>query len=179
MAKFARGDEELSFGFSALAGDVSHEDRQCAWELYAHMITRVAVRGKVGERGEDTFKREVLADSLESLRRFYLDARAIMVRYPVGRAREQPQEHLGFFMARMLELVIDPFLEKWQPTFEYWWEENKTNGSPYDVQTNFPQLDEMLDDWIAVRRFGREAIEELAHTYAFVDVSAAMRIRLE
>jgi hypothetical protein len=49
----------LNLGIVQLSGDLSEEDRQCAWELYAELSTRVAVTGKVLDSECKTFEGEL------------------------------------------------------------------------------------------------------------------------
>jgi hypothetical protein len=43
MATITKGDFSLDIGFVKLGAELSDEDRQCAWELYTEIATRVAV----------------------------------------------------------------------------------------------------------------------------------------
>ena len=46
MATITIGQLSLDIGFVKLGAELSDEDRQCAWELYTEIATRVAVVGK-------------------------------------------------------------------------------------------------------------------------------------
>ena len=157
---------QKTLSFSKIAGPLAEQDRQCAWELYLYMSTTVAVRGQVDEHGEDHFRGEVLADGFSHLEAFHECARGIMARFPMGEASDYP-ENLAFFTAEFLESVVRPMLLKWRAEYEFWWDENKSNGSPFVLQSNYPRLDEMLGDWIALRRFCRETMTALARAYEF------------
>jgi hypothetical protein len=126
----------------------------------------VAVIGKETEKGELVFTGEVLKESLDSLHEFFREARFLMRRYPVGKLRGKEKDHLGFFIAGLLEVVLRPFLEKWQASYHHWWEKESDDGlPPFERQKAFPRLDEMLADWKTVRRFCRESAEELTTTF--------------
>jgi hypothetical protein len=46
MPEIKEGSFELNLGFVKLGAKLSEDDRQCAWELYTEIVTRVAVVGK-------------------------------------------------------------------------------------------------------------------------------------
>ena len=46
MAVMTKGTFSIDIGFVKLGGDFTEDDRQCAWELYTELATRVAVTGK-------------------------------------------------------------------------------------------------------------------------------------
>lgn len=177
MAVFSKGNFEVSLGFVTFGGEFDDADRQSAWELYLEMMTRVAVRGKVDAEGYDDFTGELLAESLQSTYTFVQNARAIARSFPVGALGQKPRHHLGFFIAQMLEVVFRPFLEKWQAEYRHWWACEYPEGCqrrPTVVQLDYPHLDELLLDWVSVRRFVRDAAKELATEYELVDLSVAM-----
>lgn len=169
-----KGSFSINLGIVSIGGELSEDDRQCAWELYCELVSRVALVGKQDDRGEMVFTGEVYSESLDSVHAFFGEARALMRRYPVGRVLSgDPQNHLGFFIAALLEIVIRPFLEKWQATYRHWWErawEKEPERSPFDRQKGFSELEAMLADWRELRRFCRSAAKELTETFALADV---------
>lgn len=173
MAQFVTKTGTLDFGFTRLDGELAEVDRQLAWEIFVHLSTRVSLRGSVDAQGEDRFRGEVLAESFEDIVSFLELLRRLAARYPAGRV-EPGVNHLGAFMTQMSEVVIRPLLLRWKAEFDHWWSENKANGEPFAIQNNFPYLDDMLDDWIAVRRFARAALEEIAAAYGFFDLTAQL-----
>jgi hypothetical protein len=92
---------------------LSEDDRQCAWELYSEIVTRVAVVGKRRDTTCEDFSGELYAESLDSLYNFFKECRGIMRKFPVGKLKEYKQEHLGVLINRILNDVFRPFLEKW------------------------------------------------------------------
>ena len=168
MPVFSKGSFSVNLGLVSFGGEIDETDRQCAWELYCELISRVALVGKLDANGEQVFIGEVLAESLDSTYRFFVEARAIMRRYPVGRLTggESNGNHLGFFIAGMLETVLRPFLEKWQARYRYWWEHQSDQRlPPFRRQAAFEQLDMLLADWAAVRDFSRATAAELEAHY--------------
>ena len=176
MAVFKKGTFVVSLGFVKLGGELTDEDRQCAWRLYTELVTRVSVYGKVAE-GEEDFSGEVYVESLDSMYAFFGNAREIMADFPVGRVADDNQDHLGFFILKILETVIRPFLEKWQASYRRWYSAQVSAGSGVDtfaVQEAFPQIAEFKSDWTLVRRFCREVAGELADTYKLTDIRKVM-----
>lgn len=180
MPVFSKGNFSVNLGFVSFGGDFDETDRQCAWELYCELITRVALVGKEDKEGQLVFTGEVLAESLESLHRFFLEARALMRRFPVGRlAPGRDPHHLGFFIGGLLEVVVRPFLEKWQALYRHWWaHQSDASLSPLERQERFPGMKEMREDWNQLRRFCRDSAAELAKRYALPDIAALSPPRL-
>lgn len=177
MPVFTKGQFNVNLGFVSFGGEIDEADRQCAWELYCELVSRVAVVGKIDSDGHHTFVGEVLVESLDSLYRFFTEARGIMRRYPVGRLApdERCGNHLGFFIAGTLEAVVRPFLEKWQARYRFWWEhESNSQQPPFQRQASFEQLGTMLEDWARLRSFCRAAAEELAAAYRLPSVLGLM-----
>src|SRR5258706_8792788 len=121
MGTITKGSFSLNLGLVQLAGELSDDDRQCAWELYTEIVTRVAVVGKRGDKSCRDFSGELFCDSLDSLYSFFRESRSIMRRFPVGRIRDLRQEHLGVLINRLLANIIRPFLEKWNGRYRTWW----------------------------------------------------------
>jgi len=46
MVTLAKGSFSLDLGIVKLGADLTDEDRQCAWELYTEISTRVSTTGK-------------------------------------------------------------------------------------------------------------------------------------
>ena len=51
MPELAEGNFSLNFGVVKLGGKLSEKDRQCAWQLYTEIVTRVAVCQRRNESG--------------------------------------------------------------------------------------------------------------------------------
>lgn len=177
MPVFSKGSFSVNLGILSFGGEIDEADRQCAWELYCELVSRVSLMGKLDERKQESFEGELLVESLDSLHAFFHEARGIMRRYPVGRlsAGRSRENHLGFFIAGMLETVIRPFLEKWQASYRHWWRhESDTSLRPFRRQAQFPQISEFQADWSALRRFCRAAAEELATIYHLPSIITLM-----
>ena len=121
MPEFRKGIFTLDLGFVKIGGEVTEEDRQCAWELYSEIVTRVAIVGKRKDPTARNFDGEIYAESLTSVFRFFQECRNIMRKFPVGKIGESDQVHLGILINRILAHVLRPFLEKWHGPYRAWW----------------------------------------------------------
>jgi hypothetical protein len=173
MSNLSKGTFTLNLGFVQLGGELAQEDRQCAWELYTELSTRVAVTGKQNDPECRNFEGEIYAESLNSLYAFFQESRAIMRRFPVGRIDGKNDQHLGVLINRVMCQVLRPFLEKWQAQYRHWWEhESNPRLPPMQRQAEFPELDSFLSDWADVRALMRALEKELVKAYQLVDVGA-------
>jgi len=172
MSVLKKGNFSINLGIVRLSGTFTDEDRQSAWELYTELSTRVAMVGKSTDLECNNFDGELLIESLSSFYNFFQEARGIMRRFPVGKLEKNQKNHLGVIINRVMACVLRPFLEKWQVDFRHWWE-NQSNPrlSPIKRQTEYPKLDEFLDDWASVRWLLRELQKELIEKYQLVEVS--------
>ena len=174
MTTLTKGAFSLNLGIIQLGGELSDDDRQCAWELYTELSTRVAVTGKSRDPDCTDFDGELYIESLLSAYKFFQEARSIMRKFPVGKIAGNNQQHLGVMMSRVMEDVLRPFLEKWQVRYRHWWE-NESNPRllPMARQKEYPHLKEFLDDWASLRWLMRELQRELVKVYGLVDVGAS------
>ncbi len=172
MAVVSKGSFSINLGIVKLGGDLTEEDRQCAWELYTELSTRLAVTGKLGDDECKNFNGELYIESLSSLYNFFQEARGIMRKFPVGRLEQDNNQHLGIMINNILSEVLRPFLEKWQVRYRHWWE-NQSNPrkAPFERQDNFPELEKFLKDWSALRWLMRELQKELISVYHLIDVN--------
>ena len=176
MAVLTKGSFTVDLGLVKLGGELSELDRQCAWELYTELSTRVALTGKQGDTRCVDFTGEVFADSLKSVFLFFQEARHIMRRFPVGRLETVGKNHLGLLINNVMAKVLRPFLEKWQAAYRYWWEnESNPRIPPFERQDEFPQKVEFLKDWSNLRKIMRILERTLVRTYKLVELRAPAR----
>ena len=169
MPEIKEGSFELDLGLVKLGAKLSEDDRQCAWELYTEIVTRVGVVGKRHDPTCEDFSGELYAESLDSLYNFFKECRGIMRKFPVGKLKESKQEHLGVLINRILNDVFRPFLEKWSGPFRAWWATAKNEkGSPYETQNQFPKLKDFLADWRDLRRVMRKVEQTLRDEYKLI-----------
>jgi hypothetical protein len=169
MPEITEGSFELNLGLLKMGAKLSEIDRQCAWELYTEIVTRVAVVGKRRDPDCHDFSGELYVESLDSLYNFFRECRGIMRKFPVGKLKDYKQEHLGILINRVLNDVFRPFLEKWNGPFRVWWVTVKDGkGSPYEIQNQYPALKEFTTDWRDLRRVMRKVEEELQDEYLLI-----------
>ncbi|GFP19855.1 hypothetical protein HKBW3S03_01359 [Candidatus Hakubella thermalkaliphila] len=172
MVVLKKGSFSLDFAVLKLSGELSEEDRQCAWELYTELSTRVAVTGKQRDPDCRNFDGEVYIESLASFYAFFQEARRIMRSFPVGRISKNKKAHLGVFINDLMQNVLRSFLEKWQGDFRYWWEYRSNKQLyPFDRQREYPKLKEFLSDWSDARYVLRQLQQELVTLYQLVDTT--------
>lgn len=173
MAVMTKGNFSIDIGFVKLGGDFTEDDRQCAWELYTELATRVAVTGKPKDPDCTDFTGEVYVESLASLHTFFGEARKIMRQFPVGSLNAKGVEnHLGALVHRSMRDVLRPFLEAWQADYRFWWENiSDKTLSPFERQAAYPRIKEMISQWSDVRAIMRAIQDELVKMYKLVDVT--------
>ena len=163
------GSFELDLKLVKLGATLAEEDRQCAWELYTEMTTRVAVVGKTTDKYCSNFDGEVLSESLDSLYKFFQESRGIMRRFPVGRIGKK-KNHLGLVIHSMMRDVLRPFLEKWHADFRHWLDSGADKKlSPLARQKKYPKYSQFIRDWTNVRLLMRSVQNEIVKTYELVD----------
>jgi len=173
MAVVKKGSFTLNLGLVQLGAELSDDDRQCAWELYTELVTRVAVTGKRDDPECTNFDGELYVESLNSLYSFFKEARLIMRKFPVGKIDPANSEHLGVLINRVLSDVLRPFLEKWQVDYRHWYESlSDKDIPPIERQQLYPKRDVFLEDWSSVRWLMRELMITLVKSYSLVDVDA-------
>lgn len=174
MPEIKKGSFSLDLGLLKVNADVSEDDRQCAWELYTEIATRLSLIGKLGDPDCEDFSGEVLAESLDSVYSFFRESRGIMRKFPVGQLKKNNTQHLGILINDLMVRVLRPFLEKWQADFRHWWDqcdEKSRKLSPFVRQTKYPEYKEFIEDWKNVRSIMRELQAELVKAYKLVDVN--------
>jgi hypothetical protein len=170
MPVLNKGTFSLNLGIIQLGAELGEEDRQCAWELYTELSTRVAVTGKQRDQNCTDFSGELYIESLSSLYNFFQEARSIMRAFPVGKIAGNNQNHLGIMINRMMDDVLRPFLEKWQVKYRHWWEdESNPKLPPIERQKQFPEIEAFLADWSFVRWLMRSVQQELVNVYQLVN----------
>jgi len=173
MAVIKKGNFLIDIGFVKLGADFEESDRQCAWELYTELATRIAVTGKSKDPDCTDFSGEVYVESIASLHAFFSESRKIMRQFPVGSINAKKIEnHLGALIHRAMRDVLRPFLEVWQADYRFWWEYTSDKTlTPFERQKAYPKLREMLSQWSDVRAIMRAIQDELVKQYKLIDVS--------
>jgi hypothetical protein len=173
MPTLSKGRFSINLGLLKLDGELSDEDRQCAWELYTELSTRVAVTGKPSDNDCTDFNGELYIESLLSLYTFFQEIRKIMKKFPVGKLSIDNKEHLGVMLNRIMSDLLRPFLEKWQIKYRYWWEnESNPRLSPMERQKEFKDINDFLSDWTNIRQELRKVQIKLIQVYSLIDVTS-------
>lgn len=179
MSEIKRGDFSLNLGLLQIRAEVSEDDRQCAWELYTEICTRLSLTGKKDDPKCENFSGEVLVESLDSMHNFFREARGIMRKFPVGQLKKKNAKHLGILINDLMNNVLRPFLEKWQSDFRHWWhccDKKVQKLSPFERQKKYPECKEFLEDWKNVRLLMRALQAELIKAYSLIDVNTTKRL---
>lgn len=181
MAEIKKGGLSLNLGFLQLQADISEDDRQCAWELYSEICTRISLTGKRENHDCKNFSGEVLSESLDSVHAFFRETRGIMRKFPVGRLGRNKTKHLGVLINDLIVHVLRPFLEKWQADYRHWWKQAEADEylrilTPFERQKKYPKYKSFLKDWRNMRLLMRELQLALVKVYALVDVDAAAKL---
>ncbi|MEK6645989.1 MAG: hypothetical protein AABY84_04880 [Candidatus Firestonebacteria bacterium] len=164
----------LNLGFLEIQAEISEEDRQCAWELYTEISTRLSVTGKSNDHKCENFKGEVFIESLDSVHNFFRECRSIMRKFPVGQLKKSKSNHLGIIINDLMVNVLRPFLEKWQSDYRHWWEycgKKAKRLPPIKRQTKYPYCQRFLEDWKNMRVLIRKLQTKLVEVYKLVDVN--------
>lgn len=171
MAVIKKGTAIVDIGFIKLGADFDEADRQCAWELYTELATRIAVTGKSQNLDFTDFSGEIFSESLSSLHAFFVETRKILRQFPVGSiAAKGIENHLGALMHRAMRDVLRPFLETWQSDYRHWWE-NISNKDlpPFERQIEYPKLTSMLSHWSDLRSIMRAIQDKIEKKYKLID----------
>lgn len=173
MTVITKGSVSFNLGFLKFGADFDEPDRQCAWEWYTELSTRVAVTGKVKDGDCTDFVGEIYVESMASLFAFLVESRKIMRQFPVGAMKDHRVEnHLGALIHRAIQDILRPFLETWQGIYRHWWESDSPKSlSPFDRQIAFPGLDKMLSEWSVLRAIMRAIRDTVGKAYKLVDLS--------
>lgn len=169
MANLRSARFSLDFKLLRVSAEIAEDDRQCAWEFYTEMNTRVAVTGKRGDPDGNNFDGEIYIESLNSLYTFFKESRALMRRFPMGKIEINKEANLGIMIDRVMSIVLRPFLEKWQGRFRYWWDVESDHTKPFfERQKEFPELEEMLSEWSDLRRTMKTLNSDLLSKYQLI-----------
>jgi hypothetical protein len=171
MPVVRHGKFGLNFGLLQVQAEVSEDDRQCAWETYCEIVTRVSVSGKSTDRDCTNFTGEVLVESLDSLHTFFRELRGLMRRFPVGRLSGDRSHHLGVLINDVIVNVLRPFLEEWHADYRHWWATAAdVTLPPFERQLAYPRYEEFTRSWRDLRLLMRELRDCLVEAYQLVDV---------
>ena len=179
MTEIKKGIFSLNLGLLQIQAEISEDDRQCAWELYAEICTRLSLIGKRDDPECVDFYGEVFIESLDSIHTFFREARGIMRKFPVGQLKRSKTKHLGILINDLMIHVLRPFLERWQADFRHWSSQCTKEIKrlpPFERQKKYPKYREFVEDWSNMRLLMRELQTELVKVYNLVDVNVAKKM---
>ena len=177
MPELKRGIFSLNVGLLKLQAEISEEDRQCAWELYTEICTRLSLTGKRDDPECKDFSGEVFVEGLDSIHTFFRETRSIMRKFPVGQLKPNKTKHLGILINDLMVNVLRPFLEKWQADYRHWWNQvSDKKLPPFERQKKFPKYKEFINDWRNLRLLMRDLQTEIVKAYSLVDVNEVKKL---
>lgn len=173
MAQLKKGSFAIDIGFIKIGADFEESDRQCAWELYTELATRVALTGKPKDTECTDFSGEVWAESLASMYAFFGESRKIMRSFPVGLiGSTKVENHLGALIHRAMRDILRPFLETWQADYRFWWDNvSDKTLHPFERQKAYPRADDLCSEWSDVRFIMRAIQDQVVASYKLIDVT--------
>ncbi len=125
-------------------------DKQIAYKIWVELSTR-----KIGLEIEPDD--DVIYDIYKSWYDFFGVTRELIKDVPATKFRRRNTEKIIRLSIEVLNQGIRPHLTKWQARFRYWYEkqlEKDKEGelSPQEIQTKFPQYDELCADLLDVNQ---------------------------
>ena len=125
----------------------SYEDIQVAHKAWVELVTRKAALPF--DRDND-----VISDVYNSWYALFQEMRNLTKTIPAEKVRESKDTHeLVRLLVDALNKGLRPHLTRWQARFRHWYDEalkNSNGRSPQEVQCDFPQYQELVDDLIKV-----------------------------
>jgi hypothetical protein len=135
----------------------TENERKAAWDMYVEIVTRVPVAYVKPEIG-------LLRINLSSLYKLFDVTREILRKYgpSVGRPRVEGQLSFGYLSIKVLDLILRPFMMKWNPLLaEY--ERTKTGSdSPQDYEKKWARYEEFNEAMKEVRETMMQYVSLLA-----------------
>lgn len=140
-AEMGLGDHKLSF-------KPNNIDRQIAYSIWVELSTR-----KIGLPiyAED----DVISEVYDSWYAFFSVTREMIKDIPVSKVRGKSTSQIIDLSVEVLNEGLRPHLTKWQARFRHWYErqmDNESDGSPQEVQKDFPAYDELVADLLEVNK---------------------------
>lgn len=141
---------QLGIGSQKFTLRPNNIDRQIAYKIWVELSTR-----KIGlpiDASED-----VVAEIYDSWYNFFTVTRELIKDIPVSKFRRKDTEKIVRLSIDILNEGLRPHLTTWQAKFRRWLEfaeskEENKEKSPQDIQKEFPQYDELVQDLLAVNK---------------------------
>jgi hypothetical protein len=141
----------------------SYEDIQVAHKAWVELVTRKAALPFDKEH-------DVISEVYNSWYALFQEMRNLAKTIPAERVRRSKDtQELVRLLVDALNKGLRPHLTQWQARFRHWYEDalkKSTEKSPQEIQRDFPQYQELVDDLIKVNEQlveYAEVIRRIAH----------------
>ena len=139
---------EFGFGDHKVSFKPNNVDRQIAYSIWVELSTR-----KVGLPID--LNDDVIAEIYDSWYAFFGVTRELIKDIPVSKLRHDSTGTIINLSMEVLNEGLRPHLTKWQARFRHWYDHQmstKNDVCPQDVQTNFPEFEQLSSDLLEVNR---------------------------
>ena len=127
----------------------SYEDIQVAHKAWVELVTR-----KAALPFEE--KDDIISEIYNSWYALFQEIRSLIKTIPAKKIRgSEDTRKLVRLLVDALNDGLRPHLTRWQARFRYWYDdalENSSGKSPQEIQRDFPQYRELVDDLIIVNK---------------------------
>ena len=142
-AEFGLGDQKITLRPNTT-------DLQIAYKIWVELSTR-----KIGLPID--LDHDVIAEVYDSWYKFFAVTREHIKEVPATRFRRKDTERIIRLSIEVLNCGVRPHLTKWQARFRRWYEkalskEDNLDIDPQDIQKEFPQYEELVEDMRVVNK---------------------------
>jgi len=141
----------------------SYDDIQVAHKAWVELVTRKAALPFDKDH-------DVISEVYNSWYALFQEMRSLTKTIPAERVRgSKDTQELVRLLVDALNKGLRPHLTQWQARFRHWYEDalkKSTERSPQEIQRDFPQYQELVDDLIKVNKQlveYAEVIRQIAH----------------
>jgi hypothetical protein len=150
-------------GIGAVKIRPSYDDIQVAHKAWVELVTRKAALPFDKDH-------DVISEVYDSWYALFQEMRSLTKTIPAERVRgSKDTQELVRLLVDALNRGLRPHLTQWQARFRHWYEDalkKSTEKSPQEIQRDFPQYQELVDDLIKVNEQlveYAEVIRRIAH----------------
>ena len=154
---------EIGIGNQKIVLKPNIVDSQIAYKIWVELSTR-----KIGIPIE--LEKDVIVEIYDSWYTFFQITRELIKEIPVTKLKRRETRDIVKLSIDVLNYGVRPHLTHWQARFRRWYEnelssEGQTVDSPQDIQTRYPNYDDLTSDLIEINRKliqYRDAMRKLA-----------------
>ena len=136
-------EKSLGIGSNFIKFKPNNKDKEIAYKLWVELSTR-----KLGIPLD--MENDVIYEVYKSWYEFFKITRSTLKEFPVSKLQNNNSNKIIDITIRVLNGRLRNHLTKWQSKYNRWYEfeleNNASNISPQDIQKNFPEYDELVDD---------------------------------